>query len=123
MIMTYKIHCAAVAACLAVGMGSGSVCYGAQRPADLNAVSAKVSLDGLDLNSASGARVALSRIRATARQLCGDEWSYREIGAGVAWKACFQDAVDHAVARLNSPTLAALNVSGPSEAAFKLGSR
>ncbi len=77
-----------VVASAMLALDAGSVCHAEAtvEVADRDSRSLAVSLAGLNLNTTAGAKVALTRIRLAARQLCGDEWSRRTIGAGVAWK-------------------------------------
>ena len=106
-----KCSIAMVAAALSLASAAGA-----------QAQSVKVSLVGLNVNTAAGARVALTRIRNAARELCGDDWSYREIEAGASWDACFNGAVDRAVAKVNRPMLTSLRESAhPQPAMLSLG--
>ena len=92
----------------AVAIAVGTVATANAAPQAV-AASATVSLAGLDLDSDAGARVALSRIRTAAQQVCGDEWSARTIGGGVAWSACYRNAIDRAVVAVNRPALTAVS--------------
>src|SRR5579862_5286090 len=69
--------------------------------------SVKVGYADLDLSTQAGAATLYSRIRGAARQVCGYEGSTFTDKA--IWKGCFDGAVDHAVAIVNSPRLTALH--------------
>ena len=63
----------------------------------------KVSLAGLDLQSASGARMMLTRIRNAASQVCGQAPYIADLNGTGNWKACYDDTVGRAVTQLNAP--------------------
>ena len=94
---------ALTAASLAATAGASPVYTPTSNPA-LNAEA--VSLAGLDLHSAQGAKRALLRIRVAAEDVCG-------IPEGSVWASprpnpCVIAAVDRAVARLDNPNVTAL---------------
>jgi UrcA family protein len=69
---------------------------------------AKVSLVGLDLSTAEGARAAYERLKTVAERLCflvGDD-PYREV-----YDACVRETLANAVRRMNTPALAAAQES------------
>jgi UrcA family protein len=69
--------------------------------------SVKVGYGDLDLATQAGAATLYHRIRGAARQVCGYEGTTFTDRA--IWKGCFDRAVDHAVATVNSPQLTALH--------------
>ena len=62
-----------------------------------------VSTSGLDLQSASGAKIMLSRIQAAAGQYCGSSPVAADLGATAAWRSCVKTNVAHAVTQLKAP--------------------
>jgi UrcA family protein len=66
-----------------------------------------VPLGHLDLNRASGAKVALDRIEVAARAVCGVRPSPAELAATHSYRACVGLAVDNAVAALDAPLVTA----------------
>ncbi|MDB5448698.1 MAG: hypothetical protein JWQ97_4015 [Phenylobacterium sp.] len=68
-----------------------------------------VRTSDLDLRSDAGAGIALQRIRAAARAVCGEEPDLRQLGRQALIRACVRGAVDRTVASAHSPRLAALN--------------
>ena len=71
-----------------------------------------VSYRDLDLNHAAGAAVLLRRLQAAAEQACGGAPDPRVLGQRPAFEQCRNDAVSHAVAKLNAPLLTAAAQSG-----------
>ena len=100
---------AIAAAVAAIGATPAALAHAAPLATDTESES--VSLAGLDLTTAAGAGEALARIRYSAAWLCGAKWAWSEIGAGAGWDACFNRAVDTAVAEVNHPALTALRNS------------
>ena len=74
---------------------------------DLNAET--VSLTGLDLHSEQNAKLALSRIRQAAKDVCGVPADAGPIWANDRPNNCVIDAVNRAVAELDDPMVTALN--------------
>jgi len=73
-------------------------------------VSEKVSLEGLDMQSRAGAKVALLRIHRAASDICGPEPSLKSPDVMKReHRDCMQKAVGDAVAAVNAPMLTALN--------------
>ena len=71
---------------------------------DQNPVSVTVSLQGLDLNTAAGAREALTRISNAARSGCGIENEFNAL-LTAKFQICYRDALSAAVQSLNHPLL------------------
>lgn len=71
------------------------------------AVSISVAIGDLDLNSAAGAKTLYQRLRGAARSAC-DERGQR-ISEIVAYRACYDQALQTAVNQFNSVRLTALH--------------
>ncbi|MEP6966587.1 MAG: UrcA family protein [Pseudomonadota bacterium] len=79
-----------------------------REPAAGATVSARIALGALNLDSRADAKILLRRIRRAAESLCGpiaddlfdNRWQYSR---------CVIGATDRAVARLDNPTVTALN--------------
>lgn len=70
---------------------------------------AKVSLDGLDLQTAQGAAIVLDRIDAAAKVVCAQRTSYRmDAHRARVFNECRTFATREAVATLNSSVLTQL---------------
>ena len=68
-----------------------------------------MSLTGLDLHSEQGARLALSRIRQAAKDVCGVPVDAGPIWADNRPNLCVTAVVNRAVAKLDDPNVTALN--------------
>jgi UrcA family protein len=68
----------------------------------------RVTFGDLNLESQEGAKVLYARLRFAAREVCSPLES-RELSHGSAWKACFNDAMESAVAKINKPLVSALH--------------
>jgi UrcA family protein len=73
----------------------------------LDAFETTVKLADLNLNSVSGAAVALDRIRLAARQVCGAPPNPNETVRLQRHRACVAAAVDDAVDALDAPLVTA----------------
>jgi UrcA family protein len=71
--------------------------------------SVTVSVADLDLADRAGAKVALQRIHAAAKTVCGGEPDVREIERMALYEACIRTGANRAVAALGSPIVTALN--------------
>jgi UrcA family protein len=80
----------------------------------------KVSVAGIDSQSASGARILLQRIQAAAGQVCGGAPS-QVLDRKRIYEPCVQEVTARTVAGMNNPRLAAL-INGKAEPAAKLAS-
>ncbi len=69
---------------------------------------AKLSLAGLDLSTADGARIAYERIKATAERLCFQLSDSRKIDYQAVYNTCVNETLANTVRRINAPTVAAL---------------
>ncbi|HVW67563.1 MAG TPA: UrcA family protein [Steroidobacteraceae bacterium] len=69
--------------------------------------SRKVSYSDLDLSTAAGTRALYSRITAAARMVCPEE-NNADLAGVVRARTCRREAIERAVASVNSPQLAAL---------------
>jgi UrcA family protein len=78
--------------------------------ADGNLVAQSMSIRYADVNLATkaGATTLYRRIEGAARFVCGE--SGRRLDEQHAWKECYQNAVDDAVAKVNNPTLSAMHL-------------
>lgn len=94
----------------------------AQAAPNDDVTSVKVQMVGLDLNTQSGARTALNRVRQAADQMCGGQPDLKNLRALVAYRTCLKTKVDSAVASTNAPVLQALNGAQPG-AIFVAGTR
>lgn len=93
-----------------IGCAAGSQAAPASSPPYASeAVSVRVSLADLDLNTSAGAKTSLRRIHNAAKQVCGEEPGPPEFEARHAYQGCMDDAVDRAVDHLGNPIVAALN--------------
>lgn len=64
-----------------------------------------ISYADLDLSRAEGAATLYGRLRQAAKQVCGNPG--RRVQQIVAWRACYDQAISDAVARVDRPTLTA----------------
>jgi len=67
----------------------------------------KVRIADIDLNTASGAKAALSRIRSAAVRICGEAPDAWNSTAARQYRSCVDGVVTRTVATLNSPTVTA----------------
>jgi UrcA family protein len=75
-------------------------------------VSIKVQSSDLDLSRSAGAKVMLQRIHNAAAKICGPaptDWLHD----GRQYEACIKTTTDHAVERLGSPQVTAMNDGAP----------
>ena len=72
----------------------------------------KVSMAGIDLQSAAGAKIMLIRIRTASEQACGSAPYIRDLSGVSNWKACVADTVGRAVKQLNAP-MVTVALQGP----------
>lgn len=107
--MSRKTLFAALAATAALGVCTAANAGPQALPSDPDIISVKVSLADLNLSHEPGARIALRRIRNAAREICGVEPGPPLIRESELYRACQRSAVDRAVARLDVPTVTALN--------------
>jgi UrcA family protein len=68
-----------------------------------------VKYGDLNLASADGTRTLYARLRAAARQACGDVISGRNLQSYLSYEACYSDALDGAVSKVGSARLQALH--------------
>jgi UrcA family protein len=71
-----------------------------------------VSLAGLDLHSERGAKLALSRIRQAAKDVCGVPVDMGPVWASARPNTCVIAVVNRAVVTLDNPVVTALNAGG-----------
>jgi UrcA family protein len=76
------------------------------RPAD-DPVSITVSYADLDIGHPAGAAILLRRVQAAAAQACGGAPDIRLLAETAAFERCRREAVNRAVAEVNSPLLTA----------------
>jgi UrcA family protein len=91
-----------IAAALAFGASAAVAA-----PSD--AISIRVKISDLNLQSPAGAQVALRRISTAAGLICGDESGVRDLKRQALGEACVRKTVTATVAAAHSPMLAALN--------------
>ncbi|MCA3712799.1 MAG: UrcA family protein [Phenylobacterium sp.] len=70
-------------------------------------VAIKVSYNGLDINTASGAKVLLRRIEQAATAVCGGEPANR-LDRMKTFRPCTKEVVNRTVSKIDSPALTAL---------------
>jgi UrcA family protein len=90
-------------------MLSWAACSPQARAADETVVGAKkVSYGDLNLNTGAGARVLYRRLRQAAGEVCT---SFESMDAVLraTWTACYQNALNSAVASVNKPAVTALH--------------
>lgn len=75
---------------------------------DPDQVTIRVKVGDLNLDTESGAQVALSRIRNASYFVCGEEPSARSLQEAMLYRACMNRTVGQAVAMANKPVLTAL---------------
>jgi|KBSMisStandDraft_5_1062788.scaffolds.fasta_scaffold3210609_1 UrcA family protein len=109
--MSRKILFATLAATAALSLCTAASAGPQAQPYDPDTVSVKVSLADLNLNNEPGARIALRRIRNAAREVCGVAPSHPLMKESELYWACQRGATDRAVARLDVPTVSALNAA------------
>ena len=102
--MLTKSIITAITAALAFGFASGQTA--AAQPVDT--ISLKVFVGDLNISNEAGAKVALERIRAAARSICGSEPS-APLSRTMVYAPCVRNITDRAVASLDSPVVTALN--------------
>lgn len=111
----------AAAAGFVAMVGAGWLQAAHAAPAPQDTVSVPVSLAQLDLSTSDGAGVALHRIRAAARMICGEPPAIIDLNASHQYRACTSSAVNGAVDRLGNPIVAALNEGRTPDEAFASG--
>jgi UrcA family protein len=68
----------------------------------------KVTYGDLNLESQEGAKALYSRLRFAAQEVCFP-FESRELSRQGAWRACFNEALESAVANINKPLVSALH--------------
>ena len=117
--MHYRITFAALAALSAIA-ASHPATAGSQSGSP-ETRSTRVSYADLDLQTEAGARAVFQRIRRAARSVCeinmDDAWDGR-----VRYFACVRDSTNHAVDKVNSPLVTAMNSEGHNKSQLALAS-
>jgi UrcA family protein len=101
--MSHKTIILAALAAAAISSGAAQ----AARP-DPDTLTVRVSLADLNLAGEPDAAIALRRINAAAKSICGDQPAIVELGRMALHSACMRSTVGRAVATLNSPVVTAL---------------
>jgi UrcA family protein len=78
----------------------------------------KVSYSDLNISTQAGAQTLYNRIAGAARTVCGYEGS--SLLDKSVWRACYRDAIDEAVSKVNSPQLTAIHTGRPVSAVAML---
>jgi UrcA family protein len=91
----FKVACAAAA----LGVVAAPAAHGAVTVAGSGRVA--VRYDDLDLRNTSGLSALHARLAAAAERVCG-VYDVRDLRARRAWRACYETALDDAVARVPS---------------------
>ncbi|UTP38032.1 UrcA family protein [Phenylobacterium sp. LH3H17] len=89
--------------------------------ADRETVTLSVPMEGLDLSSPRGAKIALARIHQAAANVCGAIPNPASLAAGNAQRACLKTTVDTAVVAANNPMITSLHT--PAKASRLASSR
>ena len=92
------------AACSTQARGADDTVVDVQKEVDVR----KVSYGDLNLNTEAGAEVLYRRLRSAADQVCMSSGSL-DAGIRAAWRACYDKAMNSAVASVNKPMLTALH--------------
>ena len=118
--MIDRTYLAAAAGFIAmVGVGFIHAAHAAPAPQDT--MSVRISLAGVNLSDAQGASVALQRIHAATRQICGAEPSLADLDSVLQYRACVNSTANAAVANLDAPMVTALNEGRSPDEAFASG--
>jgi UrcA family protein len=110
--MFMKISLLAVAAVSACAAFASPALAGSMAP---DGASVTVSVQDLDLNHQAGATVALQRIRAAARTVCGSAPHITDLTNDATYRSCVSEAVERGVQTLGAAKVTALN-GGPAAA-------
>jgi UrcA family protein len=102
-IMT-KLSFAALAACACLYCGNASAASMVSEPLD-HPPSVVVHFYDLDLKKDADAQELLDRITYAARRACGPRPGAAGLHLIDRWDDCVNDAMNHAIAHVNSPTL------------------
>ena len=101
--MSAKYLFAAITAAAAVGAGFSAQAASAEGfAAGADQVSVRVSLADLDLSRQAGASAALQRIRAAAKDVCGDVQQIDGLGRYIPYVACLRSTVADARTSLDA---------------------
>lgn len=99
------------ALCLVAAAAAASGIAAAGEPKPANGVrSVVVRYNDLDLSREQGSQAAYARLRSAARRVCGSV-DPRDAAARLAWRTCYQTALDKAVAQLDSAQVTALHAT------------
>ena len=71
-----------------------------------------VQYSDLDLNGVAGNKVLYARLSAAAERACGREPHSRDLRRRMQYRVCYDDALNRAVARIDSRELQALHATG-----------
>src|SRR5687767_13659944 len=96
-----------VCGCIALGLSSGV--FSAPPSTDWTTQEIRVSYADLDISRAPGASTLYHRIEAAARKVCTPASSGDPLRFRMQFKACYNKAVEDAVAQVNKPALVALH--------------
>lgn len=80
-----------------------------------------VSVRDLDLGNDGDARLALQRIKAAAREVCGDAPSIKDLTREALYRSCVDEAVERSVQTLGAAKVTALLRAAPNP--YRLASR
>lgn len=111
-----------IAAATFAVMSIAATAQAATSPSD-DTVTLKVSLNGVNLSTKEGAKIAIARIHNAAEGICGSKPDNREIRAMGDYKACMKRTVDGAVASLDAPMVTALNSGSATTVEVASGNR
>jgi UrcA family protein len=96
---------------LALALGATTAGAAPAAPKAAEQISIRVQVADLDLESPTGAALALQRIHKAALAICGDASGVRDLRRQALSDTCVRKAVTATVASASSPALAALNGS------------
>lgn len=111
----------AIVTLLATASLSGSAAWASGDPQETGTM--RVSVSGLDLNSSTGARMALARIRDAARGFCGDPGNIMDLARRAETRACYTHMTYLAVAKLDAPLVTAAFAGSPLAPSIRLARR
>jgi UrcA family protein len=107
--MTFAVRAIAIGAVVALGFGAGNASAASpsdDQPASDGAKQYVVRFADLDLSKMAGATALYGRLQRAARTVC-DPLESRDLAFATKYRACMDQAVSSAVARINRPLLSA----------------
>jgi UrcA family protein len=103
-----SIRCSALAAAISCGVALTTTAIADAR--DGEPLTKVVRYDHLDVNSEPGARTLYGLLRLAGRQVCAP-FEGRTLQHIARWDACFEQAIEGAVSKINEPVLTAYHLN------------